>query len=628
MTAVLFLMSGLGLFCAILNKTRGLFFFGGVTLAFSAIIAVEYISGLDFSIDQLFLEDYIHPETAHPGRPAPNTVLAFLCIGFAEILLGLNRKRQSDIVTATVEVIGFVVFVLGAHALGGYIQSVEIAYAWGTDTRMSIHTAISNAALGFGLLAISWSSQSKQIFKVPLWVPFIICFLALQVDLVAPPEIIASIVYIPLVFCSVWFILPRTAFTFAIIATLLAVLRYLLFPEVYMTEENMINRLLTIGAIWFVAILVFWQRVIDRKLERSENYLKSILDHTIEGLIVTDSHGTIKNYNRACEKIFGYTADEVIGKKVTMLLPPYYRKKYKRRIEDYLVDNKASGMIAMDREVEGLRKDGTSIPINVGVNEMRVEGERFFSGIVRDITKQKQAEAELLRSNTELERFAFVAAHDLQEPLRIVITSTDIFREECEKELSEQSLEFIVHAQNAAKRMRALIKDLLEYSRIDNEYQGCEPVSLTEIVNMALENLNFDIRKTGAQIQVDTEMPVVNGNPVQLLRLYQNLIGNSIKYRNKDIPPQIHIKAKKDGMHWILSVEDNGIGIEQEYLEKIFSPFIRLHTATQYPGTGIGLAMCRRIVESHKGKIWALSTVGKGSSIFFSLLDASAELSE
>lgn len=618
LTALLFLASSSGLFLIAYGNWKGALAAGGFVTLVSILILLQYISGLDLHIDQLLLKDYAYPDTAHPGRPAPNTAAAFLCIGISLTILVLNQKSQNKAGIAFVELIGFFIFVLGAYAISGYIQSVEQAYAWGTDTRMSIHTAISHMAMGIGLLSISWYHQKRKVAEVPLWLPAVICFLALQADLAASPGIIISIVYIPLIFCSLWFTSAYTVFILALIATFLSVLRYFMLPIEYMTGEVLANRLLTLGGIWFVALLIYWKRLIDLKLQHSEKYLMAILNHTVEGLIVIDNKGIVKNFNPASEKIFGYTADEVIGENVKMLMPSPYHEEHDQYLKNYRETGKKK-IIGIGREVEGRKKDGTVFPIDLAVSEMEVEGKQFFSGIVRDITDRKKSEEELLRSNTELERFAFVAAHDLQEPLRIILKSTEFLKEDYENSLSEGAVKYINNTRTAAKRMRALVRDLLDYSRIGYEESRYQMVSMHECLKIALDNLEQDIEDQEAEIVIDGHFPNVKGNPVQLVRLYQNLIGNAIKYRNKDKNPYIHISVKATGNEWVFSVEDNGIGIDQNYLKQIFVPFKRLHTAKEYPGTGIGLAMCKKIAEAHHGRIWVQSELGAGSTFYFTL---------
>ncbi|MCB9996236.1 MAG: PAS domain S-box protein [Rhodospirillales bacterium] len=618
-TALLFTASGAGLLCAAHKQYHRTWVIGAFVLIYAGAIMIEYITGMNLGIDQPIITDYMHPDTAHPGRPAPNTALAFMCIGTAQILLAANQKKPHDLRTVIIGLIGFIVFALGAHAAGGYLQSVEKAYAWGTDTRMSVHTAVANMAIGLGLLSLSWYYQAAgKIARVPLWLPALICFIALQADLAADPDLFMSIVYILLVFCSLWFTIPYTSFIFAIVASILAILGLLVQSDELITAAATTNRLLVIGAIWIVAALIYGQRSTDRKFQRSEEYLRAIVDNTVEALITINDKGIVQSFNPACEKTFGYRADEVIGQNVNMLMPSPYHREHDQYIDNYLTTGERK-IIGIGREVEGLRKDGTTFPMDLAVSEMNVGGKRFFSGIIRDITERRKTEEELLRSNTELERFAYIAAHDLQEPLRIITKSTEFLEEDYGDTLDEDARKFIHHAQTAAKRMRSLVRDLLEYSRIGTAEKDFETVSMREVAGIAYDMLANSIETHQATIEIDDALPSVKGNKLQLVRLYQNLISNGLKYNREGEKPDIRLNAREEKTSWVFTVKDNGIGIEREYCEQIFAPFKRLHTSAEYPGTGIGLSMCRRIVERHNGRIWVESVPGQGSTFSFTL---------
>jgi light-regulated signal transduction histidine kinase (bacteriophytochrome) len=224
---------------------------------------------------------------------------------------------------------------------------------------------------------------------------------------------------------------------------------------------------------------------------------------------------------------------------------------------------------------------------------------------------------QLARSNEELQQFAYVAAHDLQEPLRKVTTFCEMLRDEYRDKLEGDALTYIEYAVSGARRLKSLVSDLLEYSRV--EMQGRPLVALDANVSLtqAIENLELSIAETGATIDREP-LPTVAADQAQLIRLFQNLIGNAIKYRG-DQPPRIHVWAEDQDFEWHFHVQDNGIGIEQQYFARIFVIFQRLHTREAYPGTGIGLAICKRIVERFGGRIWVVSQPGEGSTFCFAL---------
>jgi light-regulated signal transduction histidine kinase (bacteriophytochrome) len=270
---------------------------------------------------------------------------------------------------------------------------------------------------------------------------------------------------------------------------------------------------------------------------------------------------------------------------------------------------------AFDEMVEALR----------GSTVSRDELERANEVLQREIMERQRAEGELSqrteqlsRSNRDLEQFACIASHDLQEPLRAVAGPLQLLQRRYQGQLDARADEYIRHALEGASRMLALIEDLLKFSRVG---MSEEPFELTECglaLANALRNLNAAIQETGAQVTHD-RLPTVRVISGPLTLLFQNLVGNAIKFRHKDSPVQIHVGAEAHRDAWLFRVEDNGIGIDPQYFERIFLIFQRLHTRRDYPGTGIGLALCKRIVEHHGGRIWVESEPGKGTTFFFTL---------
>jgi light-regulated signal transduction histidine kinase (bacteriophytochrome) len=236
-----------------------------------------------------------------------------------------------------------------------------------------------------------------------------------------------------------------------------------------------------------------------------------------------------------------------------------------------------------------------------------------------ELTKQalQRNSEELGRSNAELEQFAYVASHDLQEPLRMVASYTQLLARRYRGKLDSEADEFIGFAVDGATRMQTLIRDLLSYSRVMTQGHSLQPADATVACDMARRNLQKSIEESGATVSVGL-LPTVHADATQLTQLFQNLIGNALKYC-KERAPQIRVDAKVGDEAWLFSVQDNGIGIEPQYFERIFQMFQRLHTREEYSGTGIGLAICRRIVERHGGRIWVESEPGRGSTFHFAI---------
>jgi PAS domain S-box-containing protein len=252
------------------------------------------------------------------------------------------------------------------------------------------------------------------------------------------------------------------------------------------------------------------------------------------------------------------------------------------------------------------------------------DGQTRMTGVIWDVTERKRAEErlarllkELERSNKELELFAYVASHDLQEPLRMVSSYTQLLERRYSEKLDDDAREFIAYAVDGASRMQRLINDLLEFSRVSTRGKPLAKTNVAEILGNVRANLSVAIEESGALVTNDF-MPVVTVDPGQLGQVLQNLVGNGIKFRN-GTRPHVHVRATETPEHWEFSVSDNGIGIEPQYFERIFVIFQRLHTAGDYQGTGIGLALCKRIIERHGGRIWVESTPNEGSTFSFTI---------
>jgi PAS domain S-box-containing protein len=238
--------------------------------------------------------------------------------------------------------------------------------------------------------------------------------------------------------------------------------------------------------------------------------------------------------------------------------------------------------------------------------------------LVQERTRElAEAVKNLERSNVELEQFAYVASHDLQEPLRMVSSYTQLLAQRYEGQLDEKAKKYIDYAVDGSVRMQRLINDLLTYSRISTRGKSPQPTDSHTVLGEALRNLQAAIEESGAMVTND-DLPTVRVDPSQLLQVFQNLIANAIKFRG-ECPPRIHVAAQDQGREWLLSVRDNGIGIDPQFADKLFVIFRRLHTRQDYPGTGIGLAICKRIVERHGGRIWVDSELGKGSTFYLTI---------
>jgi PAS domain S-box-containing protein len=349
--------------------------------------------------------------------------------------------------------------------------------------------------------------------------------------------------------------------------------------------------------------------------------LAAIVDSSDDAIVSKTLAGVITTWNPGAEKLFGYSAEQAIGQPIRMLLPA-------DRVGDEtdILARIARGETLRTLEVVRVHRDGSEVQVSATISPVRDDNGIIVgaSKIARDIGERKRTEAalrtkteELERTNTELERFAYVASHDLQEPLRMVSSFVGLLEKRYRDQLDDQAKRYIFFAVDGAKRMQQLIQDLLMYSRTGSEKLERGPVEMQRVFELAQRNLHAAIEEAGARISADP-LPRVSGAEGLLVQLLQNLLGNGLKYRSERTPA-IHVSAQKQQGFWEFSVRDNGIGIERQYWQRIFLVFQRLHTRERYSGTGIGLAICERIVSRHGGRIWLDSELGQGSDFRFTL---------
>ena len=361
----------------------------------------------------------------------------------------------------------------------------------------------------------------------------------------------------------------------------------------------------------------------DQALWESEKRFRAIAETASDAFIVFDSHESIFFWNPAAKAIFGYQAGETRGKVLDSIVAGRFRDVLREEMKR-VVSRERTDLIGKTVEMAGIRKDGSEFSIELSLATWSTREEVFFTVIARDITERKQAQeqleryaAELERSNQELQQFAYVASHDLQEPLRMVVSYLQLLEQRYKGRLDTDADEFIGYAVDGASRMQTLLYDLLAYSRVVTRGRSFEPADCQEVLGQTLANLKVAIEESGAQVTHD-DLPSVMADGTQLGQLFQNLIGNAIKFRG-DRRPEVHVGAVQGKGEWVFSVRDNGIGIASQHMDRIFLIFQRLHTRGKYPGTGIGLAICKRIVERHGGRIWVESEPGKGSTFYFTI---------
>jgi len=354
--------------------------------------------------------------------------------------------------------------------------------------------------------------------------------------------------------------------------------------------------------------------ITERK--RAQERFQLVVEAAPNAMVMVDGQRRICLVNRRAEELFGHERDALIGEPIETLVPARYRQAHPDHVRGFSARPEARPMGA-GRELHGMRKDGSEVPIEIGLNPLETAEGRFVLASIIDITERKRNEDELRRSNAELEQFAYVASHDLQEPLRMVANYTELLAQRYRGKLDDRADKYIHYASDGARRMQRLVADLLSYSRVGSQGKPLVPVDSGKVLSSVMQSLQRLIRETGATV-VHGELPPVLADEVQLHQLLQNLLSNAIKFRGNE-PPRIAVDASPQGARWQFSVADNGIGLDMQYGERIFQMFQRLHELGKYEGSGIGLAIAKRIVERHGGVIRVESAPGAGTTFFFTL---------
>ncbi len=376
----------------------------------------------------------------------------------------------------------------------------------------------------------------------------------------------------------------------------------------------------------FVAIVrdITEQKCAADALRESEEKLRTMFDSARDGIVVADLLGNVTEVNNATLNITGYSREDLIGKSALQFVAAEDQQK--------IVDDMASTLGSKKAILETLllrcvRKDGSVFDGEMACDTISDKDGNIagFIAIMRDVTERKQMEKkvqrlveELKRSNMELEQFAYVASHDLQEPLRMVSSYVQLLARRYKGKLADDADEFIEYAVDGSTRMMGMIQALLIYSRVGTKGKPPEPTECEVVLAQTLKNLQTALAEKGAEVTHDP-LPTIMADGIQMVQLFQNLIGNGIKFQAEGVKPHVHVSVEDKGEEWQFSFKDNGIGIEPQYKDRIFVIFQRLHGKQEYKGTGIGLAVCKRIVERHGGRIWVESELGKGATFLFTI---------
>src|SRR5580700_4155060 len=593
-------------------------FFALVVVLIGAATLIEYFFGLNLGIDQLIFSDPLTSNgTSSPGRLAPTTATAFMAIGLALILLDSKSSRMRW----TAQALSLWSALIAMMAINGYIyHAVVLSRIW-LYTQVAVHTAIALLLLSGGVFfarprrAIagdltgegSGSLMARRLLPAVFLVPILLGWIALQGQFAG---------------------LYGAELGLALYATV----SVLVFAVLVWSNARKMNGEYDQRSQAETDIRQLNTELEGRVAERTthlaemEGRYRGLLEAAPDAMVVVNVGGDIVLLNLQAEKQFGYSRDELIGQKVKNIIPEGFAERIiadgTRSAAEALAQQIGTGI-----ELIGRRKDRTEFPIEIMLSPLESAEGTLVTAAIRDISVRRAAEADLLQkidqlnvSNEELGKFAYIASHDLQEPLRMVASYTQLLSRRYKGKLDAEADEFIAFAVDGANRMQRLIQDLLSYSRVGTKGQELLDTSSEEALQRALVNLRSAVEESGALVTHDP-LPTVLADGTQLIQLFQNLIGNAIKYQKPGVP-RVHISAVRNGAkQWTFSVKDNGLGIEPQYFEKIFGMFQRLHKREEFAGTGIGLAICKKIVERHGGRISVESQLGMGSTFKFALAE-------
>ena len=364
-----------------------------------------------------------------------------------------------------------------------------------------------------------------------------------------------------------------------------------------------------------------------KELADSEEKFRLISTAAQDAIVILGADEQVMYWNPAAEKIFGYTADEAMGKNMHALITPVCHRGAAHSGFQHFRNSGEGNVIGKTFEISALRKNGEEFPVELSISAIKLQSSWNALGIIRDITGRKKTELSLqektqalLSSNGDLERFAYSVSHDMRQPLRAISGHLQLLQMGLKEKLDEDNRENLAFALAGAKRMDSMIVSLLEYSRVGRKTDAKQWMQSRESLDEALEFLAPAIRQEQAEIKVSGEWPLVYASSDELLRLFQNLIGNAVHYHEKDQAPRVEIDAVVMAQTWRVSVRDHGIGIDPRQIDRLFQFFSRLQVRERFEGTGMGLALCKRIVEHHDGRIWVESEgEGKGCTFIFEM---------
>lgn len=561
--------------------------------AMGIITLLQHLSGMNIGIDNFFFK-YPSPENkniSHPGRMSPQTAFAYMAAGLVLFFIRSEHKRIRQICQYMLHGVTILAFIV----LIGYLFRASDMYKLRLISPMALHTAI------------------------------VLFLFSVAASLVNPKLGITS------VFTGnmVGNLMARKLFFYMLFGTIfICYIRILGHWHGLVTVE--LGIAMTTIAFVLITVILIWittGRLNNYELKSriaAEN-LSVVVQSAPYPIIMTNGRGIIKMANKQTEKLFGYSRNELTGQHMKLLVPEQFHNLYDQNSQKIAVQP-GTHTFGLDDDIAGVNKYGREFPVELTVCPIKLRDKLAVVISVIDISIHKHNEAiikkqlaELQYKNQELEQFNYISSHDLQEPLRTVLNYVELL----EEDYPELDNDVKAHHQSigaAIKRMSLIVKSLLDFGRLGKDKKLAN-TNMDELLNEVIDDMKASITASCAAIQIVCDLPEIYTYRTQLRQLFQNLLSNAIKFRKNSTVPNVEICAKKIDGYYEFSVEDNGIGIEPKYHDKIFHIFQRLNKEDEYEGHGIGLANVKKIVEMHGGKIWVESAPGKGSIFKFTILN-------
>ena len=610
-TALCFIFCGAGLFLLTTTRARVAPWLGGVVMLFAAATLSEYITGFDLHLDQLFFKPYFEAATTYPGRMSPLAAVCFILLGISLMLSGAGGKWVYWLTITGL--LTCIVGVIASVALVGFAFGIVAAYGWGASSSMAVNTAALFLLLSAGQLVQAWRAARQESHEFIRWLPVTGSLaLMMMVAFVAVGDMQGLQAAMYWRKHTIQVILTAQSFENDLIDLQRGMRGYVTTGDTNALASFQNATGPVAGTLDKLADLTRDNPAQKQKLMELEGAIKDLLAY---------DNQLIEAYRRQGAEIVFKLDSAGQGRK--MFGTVHDLLKVFTENEQKLLDQRDASEEVGFHNTERLLVVGCVLAAALLLLANYMTNRELARRRLTEMKLARQADA-LRRSNAELEQFAYVASHDMREPLRAVSGFAQILRRNHQDKLDEKAVQTIDRIVDGARRMANIIDDLLVLSGIGSKKERFEKKPLEKPLKQALENLSVAITERAAVVRHDPlpELPV-DGSQITLL--FQNLIGNGIKFCDGRAP-EIHVGAVRetDGV-WRISVRDNGIGIEAKHFGKIFGIFQRLHSRSAYSGTGIGLAICKKIVERHGGRIWLESTPGNGTTFYFTLTGQARE---